>query len=138
MPTLAVLALVALVAAILTAVVHYRPRPERLPLPGPAADAPEPAPEAPTATALIDAIPWGRIERIVSTDGRRADLPAERETPSLLELPAGDWRVVLSNPRFEEERICELRLVERGRADCLVEFERLSVDQYFRETGWWR
>ena len=56
----------------------------------------------------------------------------------LLELPAGEWQVMLSNPGFEEDRLCELSLTGGTRHDCLVEFKRISVDQYFREAGWWR
>ncbi len=140
-PALAVIALVALVAAILTAVVHYRPRPRPQPARPPAAVAEPPAeiePEAPTAAVLIDAIPWGRLERIESASGELLPLPEPQETPVLLELPVGDWRVALSNPRFDGERSCDLSLAADARGDCLVEFERLTVDQYFREAGWWR
>lgn len=88
---------------------------------------------------LIDAIPWGRIERIETLGGDlRYRLPDPRETPVLFDLPAGEWRVTVSNPDFDEERTCELSLAPDVRDECLVEFERLSVDRYFREAGWWQ
>lgn len=138
-PTVAVVALVALVAAILTAVVRNRPlAPDPPPEAATAELVAEPAIEPSTAAALIDAIPWGRIERIETAHGDRHGLPEQRDTPVLLELPPGEWRVALSNPGFDGERICLLSLTEGTRQDCLVEFGRLSVDQYFREAGWWR
>lgn len=136
----AIVALVVAVAAILGAVVSTRPRAGRqpeAPVVRVSAEAPAPA-VTPTAPTLIDAIPWGRIERIETADGEPWPLPDPPETPILLQLPAGDWRVVLSNPSFAGEKICAFSLAAAERHDCLVEFERLSVDQYFREAGWWR
>ncbi len=137
----AIVALVVLVAAILSAVVLFRPR-ARQPPPAAAivrvSAEPPAAAVTPTAALLVDAIPWGRIERIETSAGEPRELPEARETPVLLELPAGDWRVVLSNPSFAEERVCAFTLVGAGRHHCLVEFERLSVDRYFQEAGWWR
>ncbi len=138
-PQAAIAALVILVAALLTAVVRYRPDPAVQAVSAPTTRVlGEAHLPSPTAAALIDAIPWGRIERIETAGGTLRPLPVPRETPVLLELPAGEWRVALSNPSFEGELICDFTLIDGARHDCLVEFERLSVDQYFKDIGWWR
>lgn len=138
-PSAAIVALVALMAAILTTVVRSRPQESSSPPPPQLTRvAADHAVEPPTGSILIDAIPWGRIERIETPEGERLEPPEPRETPVLLRIPAGTWRVAISNPTFDEERVCEFDLAEGTRQDCRVEFERLSVDQYFREAGWWR
>lgn len=142
-PRAAIVALVVLVAALLSAVVISRPRawspqPPPPPIVVRVSAAPPVAALTPTAPVLIDAIPWGRIERIEDAAGAPYRLPEPSETPVLLELPAGEWRVVLSNPHHAGERTCSFTLAGEERHHCLVEFERLSVDQYFSEAGWWR
>ncbi len=136
---LAVVALALIVVATLTAVVLLRPDPSRLEPRDPVAQvAAELTVYTPTGTAFVDAVPWGRVERIESPTGETLELPAPRETPLLLELPAGEWRIALSNPDLEEEQVCELTVAVGARYDCTIEFERVTVDQYFREAGWWR
>jgi hypothetical protein len=136
---LAIAVFVALVVATLTAVVRGRPDPgvahSRVTRQAPSV---EPTVTEPMALVWVDAIPWGRIESITSPSGEVYPTPSPAETPLLLELPPGDWTVALSNPEAEEERRCELSLSLEAPANCRVEFERLSVDDYFREAGWWR
>ncbi len=130
--------LLLVVGATLTTVVRTRPSAERLePKVTAQVASVEPVVE-PTGTALVDAIPWGRVERVEAADGRVLPLGAPRETPLVLELPEGVWTIALSHPESEEERSCELIVLENAQRECLLEFERLSVDQYFREAGWWR
>lgn len=137
--TVAILALFIVVGATLTAVVQGRPT-------APVTDPVEPtarvladsAPLESTGLALVDAIPWGRVVRLESASGKPYPLPRPAETPLVLELPLGGWIVALSNPDHEEERVCDLSIENGQRAECRVEFEPLSVDEYFRDSGWWR
>jgi hypothetical protein len=134
----AVVVLILIVVATLTAIVRSRPDPAaagRDPIARVSSELTRPFP---TGTALIDAVPWGRVERIESADGETLELPSPRETPLLLELPAGQWRIALSNPALDDERTCELTIAEGARESCRIEFEPVNVDQYFREAGWWR
>lgn len=137
--TVAILALFVVVGTTLTAVVQGRPTaPVAAPVEPVVRVLADPAPLEPTGFALVDAIPWGRVVRLESATGKPYPLPRPAETPLILELPLGDWIVALSNPDHEEERLCELSIENGLRPECRVEFEPLSVDQYFRDSGWWR
>jgi len=136
---LAIAVFLAVVGATLSAVVRNRPSGEweRTRLSDLEAST-EPLEREPMALAWIDAVPWGHIERITSRTGEVFRVPSPAETPVMLELPAGDWIVTLSNPDSEEDQQCELSLAVGVSDSCRVEFERLSVDDYFRDAGWWR
>jgi hypothetical protein len=103
-----VLAVVIVVAGV--TVVTLRGRWEAA-APGPAPTAPAtaaseagtgaPAVPAASAVLVLDALPWGRVESLVSMpDGALREIPGDGLTPLRLELPPGRYRATLSHPDF--------------------------------------
>jgi serine/threonine-protein kinase len=115
----------------------------------PAAVAPPPPAPAPadrvaaTATPavpgrlLVEALPWGEIQRILGPDGEVAP-PADPSTPALLELPQGSYRLQLGQPGGDRTAECEALVTSAGLGRCRVELFAVSAADYFREAGWWR
>ena len=89
--------------------------------PGPAPTAPAtagsesgtgaPAVPAASAVLVLDALPWGRVESLVSLpDGAPREIPGDGLTPLRLELPPGRYRATLSHPDFGSSSVeVELR-----------------------------
>ncbi len=98
-----------------------------------AAPAPVPAP----GVLVIDARPWGRVLAVRSPDGRDW-LPAGAEaTPLLLELPAGDYRVEISDAGGEARRELAAAVSAGGTATLQADFgNAVSVDDYLRAAGY--
>jgi hypothetical protein len=60
---------------------------------------------------VINATPWGRVEKIVDDNGKDVKLPdnpEDRETPLLLKLPEGKYTVTLSGPDSAQNATLEL------------------------------
>jgi serine/threonine-protein kinase len=60
-------------------------------------------PAAATAYVEINAIPWGTVKSITSTDGDEVQLGAETQTPLRLALAPGEYKVVVAGPTGEEK-----------------------------------
>jgi hypothetical protein len=111
----------------------YRPAPIEGSLPSA-----EPVVAAPVSGVLvIDARPWGRVLAVRSQDGRDW-LPAGTEvTPLLLELPAGAYRVAISDARGELRRELDAAVAAGGTATLQADFgSALSADDYLRAAGY--
>jgi hypothetical protein len=60
---------------------------------------------------VINATPWGRVEKIVDGNGKDVKLPdnpEDRETPLLLKLPEGKYTVTLTGPDSAQNATLEL------------------------------
>lgn len=95
---------------------------------------------APTATGrlLVDAAPWGEVVRVQDAGGGAVELPPERSTPLVLDLPAGRYTVELVHPDADAPASCEVEVVAGGSARCSAVLHRLDAREYFRQAGWWR
>ena len=94
-------------------------------------------PPAPPAhgKAILDARPWGIVERIVGSDGKEIELAADRETPLLLDLPAGSFRVVMSHPDRPAPQDTII-LVEANKTSAFVtRLHPASGAEYLRVVG---
>jgi hypothetical protein len=96
------------------------------------------SPAAAAGTLVIDAVPWAEVTRVVDEAGVEQDLPADRSTPLVLLLAPGRYRVELNGPGGGPPRTCRTVVSGSEIARCRVELARVSADDFFRETGWWR
>jgi hypothetical protein len=82
------------------------------------------APDAASAvqgTLSINAIPWARVQSVVSVrDGHAAALDAEATTPLRLTLPAGDYVVALGDPVGGTTRHVNVRVAANDGASITV------------------
>ena len=105
------------------------------PSPAPKVAAPAPAEKG---SLFLDAVPWGKVASITGADGRPVPLPGEPFTPLYLQLPPGQYEVVISHPDAQESWTCSVRVEPGGSGVCRGEFELVDVLDYFKETGWWQ
>lgn len=99
------------------------------------------AAEAASATAegslLVDARPWGRIEKVLDT-GSGDTLPEPAGslfTPRVVNLPAGSYEITVSHPDAGS-RSCQVEVRGDTRPTCEVRFFESDPRAYFQELGW--
>ncbi|HXT19890.1 MAG TPA: serine/threonine-protein kinase [Thermoanaerobaculia bacterium] len=96
-------------------------------------------PVVPTAaTVVVLGTPWGELQSLKNAEGRELPLPARRETPLLLTLPAGHYVATLRHPAAPAPATCEVDAVVGQAATCRAALLPLEPLQYFKEAGWWR
>jgi len=86
---------------------------------------------------LIDARPWGHIEKVVDTaSGTTVALPAGSPfTPRLAALPEGAYEITVSHPDAGS-RSCRVDVTTDQRPTCEVRFFDTDPRAYFMELGW--
>ncbi|MEM7353231.1 MAG: hypothetical protein AAF657_20720, partial [Acidobacteriota bacterium] len=101
-------------------------------------DPPVPSVVAESGVLILDAVPWGEVVAIADGAGRPVALPAEAETPLMLDLPAGEYRITISNPELD----LTLEVVEQVESSKtrrrFVELGAVDVAGYFARAGWTR
>lgn len=104
------------------------------------ATVPTPAPPPPVSVGrlVINAVPWGVVERIVSTAGEELPGAPFGATPRVVEVPPGSYRVEISHPDLPAPVVCEVEVAGGAEATCAATTAALDVNTYFREAGWWR
>jgi hypothetical protein len=86
---------------------------------------------------VIDARPWGRVLAVRSADGRDWLGGAAEATPLLLELPAGAYRVEISDAEGELHRQLDAAIPAGGTATLQTDFgSAASADDYLRAAGY--
>ena len=90
------------------------------------------------ATVTILGTPWGEVESLRDAAGREVALPALRETPLVLPLPAGHYVATLRHPNAATPASCEVDALSGQPATCRAELLPIEPLQYFKEAGWWK
>ena len=90
------------------------------------------------ATVTILGTPWGEVESLRDAAGREVALPAQRETPLVLPLPAGHYVATLHHPNAATPASCEVDALSGQPATCRAELLPIEPLQYFKEAGWWK
>ncbi|HEV8240102.1 MAG TPA: serine/threonine-protein kinase [Thermoanaerobaculia bacterium] len=93
---------------------------------------------AAAATVTILGTPWGEVESLRDAAGRAVPLPARRETPLVLPLPAGHYVATLRHPAAAAPASCEVDVASGQPATCRAELLPIEPLQYFKEAGWWK
>ena len=96
---------------------------------------PPPAVSTDRGTVVIDALPWGEVERIVDDAGRPWPLGADRYTPFVASLPPGDYVISLRHPEVAEP--ARLRITVRASQfeRRVVALREIDVDEYLQKAG---
>jgi len=101
-----------------------------------AASPPAVAP-APTGLLVIDALPWGQIDRAQDSGGKNWSGGREVYTPLAIAVPPGKYSVLITNPGFPGKRLSLSAEVRPGeRAMCVGRFEPIDPKTYFETQGW--
>lgn len=90
---------------------------------------PAPAPAPATARIRITAVPWAAVVSVVDVQsGTAVPLPDPAETPLLLDVPPGRYRVTLAEPPPGSARL-EREVVARDGAPALVALSFRTVEE---------
>lgn len=109
--------------------------PERVPPPVPAERESTPPPSAVSAGYLaVGALPWGRIAQVVDVDSSKPVAGVkDLETPHLLELPPGRYRVTISHKDFGTQQSPVVTVAAGATASVQVRFSKFDVDRMLEE-----
>ncbi len=86
---------------------------------------------------VIDALPWGQVDRVEDAKGKNWLNGSQRYTPLGVRVPPGKYSVVITNANFPGRRLslsAEVRSKER--AVCAGRFEPVDPKAYFAAEGW--
>jgi hypothetical protein len=102
-------------------------------------DAASPTVAAPAQMGLlvIDAVPWGQVDRAQDAEGKNWSGGPEVYTPLAIAVPPGQYSVLITNPGFPGKRLSLSAQVRPGeRAMCVGRFEPIDAKAYFQTQGW--
>jgi len=85
---------------------------------------------------VLNAQPWGRVERVQDGDGKAVELPADASTPLVLALPAGSYTVTFSHPQSRRPVSVIARVQARQRSVASAAFPTITAEDYFSRAGW--
>ena len=86
---------------------------------------------------VIDAVPWGQIDRAQDVGGKNWSGGPEVYTPLALAVPPGKYSVIVTNPGFPGKRLSLSAEVRPGeRAMCVGRFAPIDAKAYFETQGW--
>jgi len=137
-----VVAVVALLIVAGAAVLLPWPKkePERLPVAPtetvtPGATVTVNAPIAVTGQLLINALPWGNVVSVVDAAGVERLTGGPAETPLLLSLPPGNYRVRLTNPNSNRTVTLDATVAANGMSQVQTDLDRVDVAAYIDSLG---
>jgi serine/threonine-protein kinase len=117
---------VVLAAGVVIWTMRDRPRP---------AATPPPAAAPATGTVVVDALPWGEVERIVDAAGREWPVGADRYTPFVAHLPPGDYVIALRHPDAAEAASVRVTIRPAQLERRVVALREIDVDEYLHKAG---
>ncbi len=83
-----------------------------------------------TGQLLINALPWGEVTSVKNGAGEEQLEGGGTETPLLLSLPAGDYKVQLVNPNSKRSVVLDATVTANAVARCEAELDRVDADAY--------
>ncbi|HQV50579.1 MAG TPA: hypothetical protein PLF10_14990, partial [Dokdonella sp.] len=84
---------------------------------------------------VINATPWGTVDRVLDASRKPVELPAERTTPLRLTLPAGSYYVTLTHPDSRKSVSAFARVKAGQRSQANAAFPSLSSEEYLKNAG---
>ena len=84
---------------------------------------------------VINALPWGIVDRVLDASRKPVDLPTERTTPIKLTLPAGSYYVTLRHPNSNKTVSAFARVAAGQRSQASGSFPTLSAEEYLKHAG---
>ncbi len=92
-------------------------------------------PPAETGQLLVNALPWGEVTSVQSAAGEERLSNGSMETPALLSLPAGDYKVRLTNPNSSRSIVLEATVRANALARVETELDRIDAAAYVDAIG---
>jgi len=86
---------------------------------------------------VIDALPWGRVERLDDSAGKSWLARADTFTPFSVAVPPGEYSAVVTSAAFPGKRLTLVAHVRTGHtATCVGRFEPVDPKAYLKSQGW--
>ena len=83
---------------------------------------------------VINALPWGEVTSVKNGDGKE-QLTGSAVTPIVLSLPAGDYKVQLTNPNSKRSVVLDAKVTANATTRCEAELDRVDADAYVKGLG---
>ncbi len=84
---------------------------------------------------VVNALPWGIVDRVLDAARKPMDLPEERTTPLILTLPAGSYYVTLRHPQSGKTVSAFARVSAGKSSQTSGSFPTLSAEEYLKHAG---
>jgi eukaryotic-like serine/threonine-protein kinase len=92
-------------------------------------------PAAAPGQLLINAFPWGKVTSVTNTSGAE-QLPAgAADTPLVLSLPAGNYKVQLTNPNSDRSMTLDATVTSGALTRAETELDRIDAAAYVEGIG---
>jgi len=91
-------------------------------------------PPAIDSVFVIDAAPWGLVERILRGDGKEIQLPENRVTPIVLQVAGGDYQITVIHPPSQRRLTDRIEVKASDRTVFRAHFKGLTANAYFRKA----
>jgi hypothetical protein len=83
---------------------------------------------------LINAFPWGEVTSVLDASGEE-QLIATTETPLMMSLPAGAYRVRLTNPNSNRSVVLDATVVANALSRCETQLDSIDASRYVDGLG---
>jgi len=94
-----------------------------------------PAAPAVTGKLFINALPWGEVTSVIDAAGVDHLRGGRTETPLLLELPPGTYKVSLTNPNSNRSVVRDATVTANVTSRCVAELDRIDAEGYVDGIG---
>jgi serine/threonine-protein kinase len=93
------------------------------------------APAPATGQLLINALPWGYVASVSDAAGAERLTSGPAETPLLLSLPPGNYKVRLTNPNSNRAAVLDAEVKSNETAQVQTDLDRVDVAAYLNGLG---
>jgi tRNA A-37 threonylcarbamoyl transferase component Bud32 len=83
---------------------------------------------------VINALPWGEVTSVRNGEGAE-QLGTRAATPLVLDLPAGVYKVQLTNPNSQRSVVLDATVTANTTTRCEAELDRVDADAYVKGIG---
>ncbi len=83
---------------------------------------------------VINALPWGNVEKVLNAAREPVVLPEDRSTPMRLSLPAGSYYITVRHPEVGKSVSVFARVKPKTNSQVAATFSTLTADAYLRHA----
>ncbi|HYC61681.1 MAG TPA: serine/threonine-protein kinase [Thermoanaerobaculia bacterium] len=94
-----------------------------------------PAPAEVPGTLRINAFPWGQVTSVTDSAGAERLTSGSAETPLVLSLAPGAYKVTLMNPNSKRSVVLEATVTANAQARVEAELDRVDINRYVDAIG---
>ncbi|MGA8278291.1 MAG: protein kinase [Rhodanobacteraceae bacterium] len=91
--------------------------------------------EAQKGELVINALPWGTVDKVLDANREPMRLPTDHDTPLRLKLPAGSYYVTVTHPGISKGVSLFARVKAKDTIKTVARFQSLTADAYLRHAG---